>query len=166
MRRDEPIAGDKPKLRKVDRLAVAAAVAPTIRGQDARTKKRRVAVVDRDGNVVRYTTLDEVQKAALETAKISLAVQDGVRPREVLCARCGRVIKVPRRSRVPTECQPCKDGWCARCGGKLARNTAWRSRHLETPTGVLGLHKPEAVGWREGRSRTECRTCEVLYLQR
>jgi hypothetical protein len=82
---------------KAERLAVAAAVAPSLRSQNDKTKQRRVALVDESGNVTSYTTLGEVQKSLLRARAIELEVVDGVRPKEVICTACGKTIKVAQK---------------------------------------------------------------------
>lgn len=158
---------DEPKMRKVDRLAVAAAVAPTIRGQSERTKNRRVAVVDKDGNVMRYTTLGEVQKAALETARIELAVQDGVRPRSRPCVRCGALVTVAKRGSIKKICDGCLYQACIACGRKLSRR-ARKCRHCagtaKKPVArcaLCGVHVGRATVWSAKKRGvpTRCRAC-------
>jgi hypothetical protein len=106
---------------KAERLAVAGAVAPRLRSQDDKTKSRRVALVDKDGKVTGYTTLAQVQKSLLKAREIELDVQDGVRPKEVLCKHCGKTVKVPPKGgkcgQPPTVCidgcrQTCSESGC------------------------------------------------------
>lgn len=87
-------------MNKAQRLAVAGVVAPHLREQSDKAAKRRVARVDKDGNVVGYTTLAEVQRALLERQKIELEVIDGVRPKEIVCAQCGRADRVARTGKL------------------------------------------------------------------
>jgi hypothetical protein len=113
---------------KAERLAVAGAVAPRLRSQDDKTKSRRVALVDKDGKVTGYTTLAEVQKSLLKAREIELDVQDGVRPKEVVCRACGRTRKVGRGP-VPMVCRNGCDTRCGTdgCSGRIAAATAVRA---------------------------------------
>lgn len=97
----EPAADDAPGLSKVDRLRIGGYAAPKLRRDKS---KRRIAVVDKDGNVVGYRDLADVQKKILERAKIEFDVVDGVRPNTVLCELCNAVVKVPKTGTVPRKC--------------------------------------------------------------
>lgn len=112
---------------KAERLAVACAVAPTLRSQSDKTKSRRVARVDADGKVVGYTTLGEVQKALLRTREIELEVVDGVRPKEVICRACGKTVKVRPQGPPPRVCYGGCRGACVECGCLVSAATALRA---------------------------------------
>ncbi|MCW5834514.1 MAG: hypothetical protein KIS78_19085 [Labilithrix sp.] len=118
------------KMNKAQRLAIAGVVAPFLREGAERAAKRRVAKVDKDGNVVGYTTLAEVQAKILERAEIEIAVQDGVRPKEVICKYCGKVIRVKGDAKGAPPRQ-CPDG-CVRdcatpgCEGRISKVSARR----------------------------------------
>jgi len=116
---------------KAQRLAVAAAVAPGLRSVSEKTASRRVAKVDKDGNIVGYTTLAEVQKALLEKQRIEFDVVEGVRPKEVVCQACGRIRKVDRGP-IPAVCRFGCDTRCSTvgCEGRISATTAVR-RALE-----------------------------------
>lgn len=107
------------KMNKAARLAVAGYVAPPLRSASPQTSQRRVARVDKDGNVVGYTTLAEVQRSLLARQDIELEVAEGVRPRAIVCRLCGKVVNVPNKGAVPFTCLPSAGG-CARqerCAG-------------------------------------------------
>ena len=98
---------DSGDLNKAERLALAGAVAPVLRDGAAKAKARRVKIVGKDGKVVRVGTLAEVQEGLLAAKKIELEVEDGVRPKEILCA-CGAVRKVPKKGVLPKQCRKCQ----------------------------------------------------------
>lgn len=101
---------------KAQRLQVAGALAPRLRGASERTASRRVSRVDKNGKVVGYITLAEVQKALLRAREIEFEVVDGARPLEVFCERCGLPIKVQGIGTIPKVCR----GGCERqtvCAG-------------------------------------------------
>ena len=118
----EPAADDAPGLSKVDRLRIGGYAAPKLRRDKS---KRRIAVVDKDGNVVGYRDLADVQKKILERAKIEFDVADGVRPKTVLCELCNAVVKVPKAGPVLKRCVggicpvPCAGG----CGKMPPKGT-------------------------------------------
>lgn len=109
---------DQPETRwnKAERLAVAGAVAPSIRSQEL----RRVARVDSEGNIVGYSTLAEVQASLLKRHEIEIEVTDGVRPKEWFCEKCGLPCKVRHRQTVP-RCERCTFLKCADCGKAFPR---------------------------------------------
>lgn len=94
---------------KVERLAVAASVAPTLRSQGATTRMRRIARVDADGNVIGYTTLGELQQSLLKRKAIEIAVQPGVRPEAVFCGACGLPVPQASTGRDRKFCDRCKN---------------------------------------------------------
>lgn len=92
------------KLTKADRLAIGAAVAPTVRR--AADAPRKVTVVDKNGKPVRETTHVEVAKAILARSEIEFSVQEGKRPQWVKCKDCGAPVKVGRSGAVREVCRP------------------------------------------------------------
>lgn len=96
---------------KQERLVVAGAIAPYLRESKEKTKNRRVAVTDKDGKILRYTTLDEVQKKLLEAHALEIDVIDGERPKEVICELCGKFVKVEKGKGGPIP-RFCKDKRC------------------------------------------------------
>lgn len=111
------------KMTKVERLALAGAVAPALRGAAGVTASRRVTLVGPDGNVVGYTTLLEVQKALLARHALEIEVQPDERPREIICERCGLPTKVRcLNAKRTTRCESCTFLRCADCEVDLPRN--------------------------------------------
>lgn len=90
-------------MNKAQRLMVAAAVAPSLRRVPEEVKRRRVGRL-RDGVVVGYTTLGEVQEALLRARQIELEVSDECRPKENLCRNCGKTFRVGPRGTVSILC--------------------------------------------------------------
>ncbi len=111
---------------KAERLAVAGAIAPSLREGSERARRRRVAVVNADGEIVRYTTLAEVQRALLERQQIEIETGEGVRPKEIMCGRCGRTEKVSARGGVPLVCSRCRNVKCSDCKLPLNPTALWR----------------------------------------
>lgn len=99
-------------LSKAERLLIAGAVAPAVRR--ATDGDRRIAIVDAAGKIVGYRTLADVRKSLLERAKIEIDTGDGVRPKTVVCERCGRLVKVGSRSSVK---RVCREGCAIVCAG-------------------------------------------------
>ncbi len=140
------------ELNKAERLALAAAVAPVLRGADAKAKNRRVALTDADGNVTGYTTLGEVQKSLLRRREIEIDVQDGKRPTEIACCFCGK--PVPRGThQQPRSCR--NVGGCHRQKKCAGRGCTKRPNERS--------FKPAAVRSRSGRP-WRCRACNVLAM--
>lgn len=104
---------DEPRT-KAERLALAAAVAPSVR--DSAERPRRVALIDADGNVTGYTDVSSVQRTILERAKIELDV--GPNGARLCCQVCGRMAK--RRGPRSTRCDRCERRRCDDCGDALA----------------------------------------------
>ena len=115
-------------LNKAQRLALAGAVAPALRGATEKTRARRIALVGADGQVTGYTTLGEVQDALLAARGIELAVGLGALPDQALCKRCGKAIPVAG-SKIPLTCrggcQP--DMKCVDCPNLVTRKSAERA---------------------------------------
>lgn len=103
---------------KAERLAVAASIAPGLRQRASEAKSRRVKVVDKDGKVVRLATLAEVQTSLLAANRIEIELEPGIRPKSVMCRKCGRGVVVGRCGPLPSVCRRCAS--CATCGSKLS----------------------------------------------
>lgn len=114
------------KMNKAERLAIAGAVAPYVREGAEKNRQRRVALVDKDGNVTGYTTLADAQKAILERAKIEIAVVEGNRPEKTICTVCGCVMRTCPQDRLYL-CSKCKAPPCEACGKKLSKSTVYRA---------------------------------------
>lgn len=113
------MSDDKPddtRLNKAEKLAVTGAVASSVRKGAEQASKRRVARVDKDGNIVGYTSLALVQQALLAKHALEIEVQPGVRPSEAPCKKCGLPLKVSRVGGVPQKCRACARGKCFDCG--------------------------------------------------
>ncbi len=88
-----------------------------MRAMAAKTKARRVAIVDKDGKVIRYTTVAVVQEGLLKAHKIEIEVDEGVRPKEIICKLCGKPVRVRNhKGKPPAVCRTA----CVRCAcGRL-----------------------------------------------
>lgn len=106
---------------KAQRLAVAGLVAPVLRNRSIEAHKRRVGRLDRDGNVVGYTTLAKVQEALLLKKKIELEVQPDIHQKDVLCENCGKPVRLRHKATAQKRCDECAILTCS-CGKKLPRN--------------------------------------------
>lgn len=127
---------DEPRMNKVERLAVAGAVAPSLREGAESSSRRRVARVDAEGNVVGYTTLAEVQKAILARHQIELSVQPDSRPTHAVCARDGRLFRVPKKGNTPKYCEKCREAKCRLCGKDIASGAARKRCREGLPPGT------------------------------
>ena len=127
MAADNEVSSDT-NMSKAERLMVAGSVAPSLRSTVDKNQFRRVTVVDRNdpSKIVGYTTLSKVQEAALETAKIEIAVDDGVRPKKIICRQCGKLASVSPKGVIPTLCLKCFRPKCILCGSKLSCPSATR----------------------------------------
>lgn len=154
-------AADAMPANKAERLALAAAVAPSLRKRAARARARPVARVAADGTVVGYATLADVQEKILERAKIELAV-DGKRPEHSTCERCGRIFRLRKSGVIPRACPPCTRLSCVGCGTALSpavSNPRWPTRRLGLPPRC----RPCAVA---SRKRPSCDQCDAAVRDR
>jgi len=113
---------------KAQRLELAAAEAPILRNASEKTLARRVALVDKDGKVTGYTSGREVLKGLAKIQDLEHVVEDGVRPKTVVCTRCGKTVKVAPRNAIPKVCVRGCNLECATpgCKGTLTVATARR----------------------------------------
>lgn len=110
---------------KVERLAVAAVIAPNVREQHDAASSRRVALVDADGNITGYTTLAEVKKQILARAKIELDVTHGSKAKKLVCRACGETFARKAHAKVERRlCPACASPPCAQCSKPLSHRTA------------------------------------------
>lgn len=105
------------KWNKIERIAVAGHAAPRLRAQSEETIKRKVHLVDKDGNVVRYASVAEVQAGLLRRRDIEFDVTDNVKPKTKICTSCGRTFAP--QSRTGRRCRSCLHPNCADCGKPL-----------------------------------------------
>ena len=112
------------------RLALAAAEAPILRNASEKTLARRVALVDKDGNVTGYTSGREVLKGLARVQELEHAVEG--RPKTVVCKNCGKSLKVGR-SKIPLVCRQGCERTCSVVGcnntvsESAAQQAAYRS---------------------------------------
>lgn len=96
-------------MKKVERLSVAAAVAPVLRGQAEAVKKRRVKVyVQETGEVVGEITLAEAQAGILATARIEFDTAEGVKETHRECALCGKPFALEGHGSQIRTCDGCR----------------------------------------------------------
>ncbi len=152
---------------KAERLALAGSIAPALREKAARTRERRVAIVDKEGNVTGYRALAAVQAELLARARVEIAVDDGVRPGRVLCEECGGLVKIGVTGVVPRRCRQCQHGYCAECEAPLGKsgNDRWKLARRKGKPGVcVPCHRkkieppPPLVCAAEGCGRALSRT--------
>lgn len=104
-------------LNRAQRLELAAYVAPVIRGASEKTLKRKVTLYDPEtGEVTGYATGAEALKGLAKIQDLQHAVGEGVRPKEVVCEACGKVIPGPFKSGIPPK-------MCRRAGGCRGQTT-------------------------------------------
>lgn len=123
----------------IETLIIAGHVAPSIRRFSKKNKRRRVGILDKDGNTTGYTTLDAVQKQLLLTKKIEISTFDDPekRPNEVLCKKCELPITVKRTGRIPEYCVICKTVKCSKCGNKFAKSSSSIAKQLKRKTNKI-----------------------------
>jgi len=106
---------------KAGRLAVAAAVAPSLRRNGARAQSRRVFTTSPNGEVVRVISGAQMQASILARAGIELAPTDGSRPTHSICRMCTAAFRQPGKGRLNIVCGNCRKSCCASCDGPLSR---------------------------------------------
>lgn len=97
---------------KAERLALAAAAAPFVRENAARSAERMIARVDKDGNVVGYSTALEVQRALVTRAACEIDVIEPPPPTH--CIVCGLPLRKAKRSYAKPGARPKKSSPPAR----------------------------------------------------
>lgn len=118
-----------PANNKVERLAVAAHIAPSLRS----TALRRVARTDKNGNVIGYSDIGEIQQALIGRAKIEIDVHEGTRPRRVVCDVCGKICRVRGTTGRPaSRCDECNTPLCTKCKKPLGRKASAPSRRSKS----------------------------------
>lgn len=143
-------------MKKVDRLATAAALAPFFREGNEAASVRRVGRLDASGNVVGYTTFDKVQQALLKRAEMDMETSGGSRPASFICDRCGLLYPTPAKGQVPSLCGRCKAysaGIGTRTRAALSKKKANGERVGRIPFGYRlssdGIHLEQDPGEQE-----------------
>src|SRR4051812_12477653 len=95
-----------------------------LKGSEVLDRKDRVVLVyNKEGAIVGATTLRGARDAAARLAAIQTTMQEGVRPKEVLCADCPKLVKV-NRGPLPKRCATC---------ARANRLDQLRARHTADP---------------------------------
>jgi len=102
-----------PKLTKVERLELAGYIAPALRRATEKAKSRPVKFYNQEtGDITKHATHEEALKGLAKIYELEHTVQDGVRPRAVLCKFCGCPVQVPANGGgIPESCR----GGCVKC---------------------------------------------------
>lgn len=95
-------------MKKVERLSVAAAVAPVLRGQAESVKKRRIYLTSPGGEVTGVTTNEELQASMLLRARIEFDVSEGVKETHRECALCGKPFALEGHGSQIRTCDGCR----------------------------------------------------------
>ena len=96
---------------KAERLAVAGAIAPVVRQNAEKLARRRVRLWNQQtGEDGAFVSGLEAQKGIQATAEIEFDVQPQVRPKEVICTKCGRLFRasVSKNGYVQKTCLGCR----------------------------------------------------------
>lgn len=163
---------------KPEALAIAGYSAPRLRGQPEAVRMRRIAKTDQDGNVVGYTTLEEVQKALLRRQEIEFDVADGVRPKKIVCRHCGKLVATPKKGGpVPVCCASCRHYKCADCGAETTERRSNRRDSVRCMpcrrtfvackvTLCAGCKNPCKKLGKKSHAIPRCRPCRKLLTRR
>ncbi len=109
-------------MNKAQRLVVAGAVAPVIRRDADRLRRRVVNVFNQQtGETVAQVDGVVAVRGILATANIEFEVQPDVRPKEIICEECGRVFQNYRHGLNARHCVACRTQDCAGCGKPLSK---------------------------------------------
>jgi hypothetical protein len=138
---------------KAERLALAGAIAPILRDQGQDAFERRVTLLDKDGKVVGYRTLAEVQMGLLRRKQIEFEVADGVRPTKVVCEQCGKLF-APRPGKLR---KVCPDGCNVQCPGFGETEGSCQAR---SPRNAF---QPAVIKARKGRAWM-CKPCGIRKM--
>lgn len=132
---------------KAERLAIAGAIAPTIRSAEVSKRDRIVRIKDKNGNTIRTLSLIDLQKELLEKRGIEIDMGDGIRPKITICEDCGCPIFVKKSGVLRTRCDDC--GWvkCENCNKRVSMRIASND-----------IRKSKITRW--------CKPCSVLLGRR
>lgn len=154
------------KWNRAQRLVVAGAVAPVLRSQARTASRRKVGLTDKDGNVVRYVSVADVQEALLRREEIELDVAEP--SRVSICSACGRRFLLPDLPNVRRrkKCSRCAYSRCADCGKQstskpkgVYRCIPCRKKRTDARMACVGCGKKvQKVGAKECRPCLDKRT--------
>ncbi len=105
-------------MNKAEKLELNGYIAPVLRSASDAVKTRRVTLYDREtGEVTGYSTGAEALKGLAKVQELEHTVEEGKRPKEIVCVKCGRLVRIQSVGIVPTAM--CKEGGCsqATCAG-------------------------------------------------
>lgn len=120
-------------LTKAERLEAGALVAPVLRSASEKTLARRIHVVKADDPTwtpIRYAKGADVLRGHARIQELEHVVEEGVRPKEVICEACGRAFRLSPRGGVPKFCEACARPPCSGCNAALPRTSPKRRKSL------------------------------------
>lgn len=150
---------DGPKLTKAQQLELNGYVAPVLRNASEKAMSRRVKFFDQskaveswDEAVTKHGTHAEALKGLAKIHELEHAVQEGVRPKEIVCENCGKTVKVPAHGKIPTVCRP---GTCQ--AQRLCAGWGKTEGSCKAVPGQKAL-SPDTIRYRKGEP-WRCRAC-------
>ena len=114
-------------MKKIERLAVAAAVAPSLRSDADRLRRRRIKRIDADGNVVGEIDALELSTKLLLRNNIELSVQEAD-AKSSPCLLCGRPV-VSSKQGVRSICRADEGCWSkirCECGAMPPKSSTYK----------------------------------------
>lgn len=146
-------------LRTIDKLQIAARRAPIHRRGES-SINRRVYLVDREGRVVKDSTLGEVEKKILQRAGIEFDA--GARTVKALCGFCGTIFSIKPKGAVARCCKKCLiRRACKKCGH--------RSNSVSNKGGICAAclgHRPRGSGGRKVKFNGKCIDCGAVTVKK
>lgn len=120
---------DRASLSKQQRLLIAGAVAPRLRSR--LSSRRRINVINADGEVVRKISDAELAMGVLKTASIEFQLDEPIETAALTneCVVCGRLTERRKRGRGKrsSKCIECKNGKCSDCGAIFTSESTLRT---------------------------------------
>lgn len=113
---------------KAQRLEIAAAIAPSIRGASDKALVRRFHIVKADDPTwtpISQATGKEALRGLAKLHEIEHAVAEGVRPKEIVCEVCGNLVPVCGSGQLPKRCAETCAVFCSGGCKKKAPSSAF-----------------------------------------
>lgn len=131
-------------LTRAGKLALACAVAPSLRSRNA---GRKITTTDPDGRPIREITAGELSRGLLARIGVELSTDVPTTAGMRTCEVCGGAFKGALSAKA---CMSCRTGSCAECGAPLSQSTAvWakkRGRPATCKPCLVKKHPPAVDG--------------------
>jgi len=109
---------------------------PPLLKAKGRGRTRTLIALDANGHPTKIVTHGELLQGLFKQKEIEISVQEGKRPKQILCSECKVSVTVAPRAPIPSQCQDCRKKAKYRLNAEYrermkAESSAWAKENRE-----------------------------------